>query len=82
MAIAGHVSPKMLKLYSHVRIAPKRTALDTLSGGGSRGSYGTKNDTNTSPAAAPNPQVIETQMVGPWGLEPQTSTVSIKRSEN
>ena len=27
MAIAGHVSPKMLALYSHVRLEAKRTAL-------------------------------------------------------
>jgi integrase len=31
MAIAGHVSPKMLAHYSHVRIQAKRTALDSLS---------------------------------------------------
>jgi integrase len=30
MAIAGHVSPKMLAHYSHVRLAAKRTALDSL----------------------------------------------------
>jgi integrase len=31
MAIAGHVSPKMLAHYSHVRLQAKRTALDALS---------------------------------------------------
>ena len=31
MAIAGHVSSKMLQHYSHVRIQAKRTALDALS---------------------------------------------------
>ena len=31
MAIAGHVSRKMLERYSHPRMAAKRTALDTLS---------------------------------------------------
>jgi Phage integrase family len=31
MAIAGHVSPKMLAHYSHVRLEAKRKALDTLS---------------------------------------------------
>jgi integrase len=30
MAIAGHVSRKMLEHYSHIRMAAKRTALDTL----------------------------------------------------
>jgi integrase len=31
MAIAGHVSSKMLQHYSHVRLQAKRTALDALS---------------------------------------------------
>ena len=31
MAIAGHVSPRMLALYSHVRLEAKRKALDALS---------------------------------------------------
>ena len=31
MAIAGHVSPRMLARYSHVRLEAKRNALDTLS---------------------------------------------------
>jgi hypothetical protein len=50
MAIAGHVSPKMLRHYSHVRLQAKRTALDALSMRradavnleGKRGSYDTK----------------------------------------
>src|SRR5258705_13356452 len=32
MAIAGHVSPKMLAHYSHVRLDAKRKALDPLAG--------------------------------------------------
>ena len=32
MAIAGHVSPKMLAHYSHVRLEAKRKALDAISG--------------------------------------------------
>jgi len=31
MSIAGHISPRMLTLYSHVRMEAKRTALDALS---------------------------------------------------
>jgi|GEM_PF-1152638 len=31
MAIAGHVSPKMLQRYSHIRIQAKRTVLDSIS---------------------------------------------------
>jgi hypothetical protein len=30
MAIAGHVSRKMLEHYSHIRVEAKRTALDAL----------------------------------------------------
>lgn len=33
MSIPGHVSRKMLALYSHVRLVAKRKALETLSGG-------------------------------------------------
>jgi hypothetical protein len=33
MAVAGHLSPKMLEHYSHVRLAAKRTALDKLESG-------------------------------------------------
>jgi hypothetical protein len=33
MAVAGHVSRRMLEHYSHVRMAAKRTALDKLESG-------------------------------------------------
>ena len=59
MSIAGHVSPKMLAHYSHIRMEAKPKALDALSGGGSRGSYGTKNDTKSQSAEIPDSQVIE-----------------------
>jgi hypothetical protein len=59
MAIAGHVSPKMLAHYSHVRMDAKRKALDALSSTGAGGSYDTKHDTNALPAATSNPQVVE-----------------------
>jgi integrase len=58
MAIAGHVSLKMLKHYSHVRIDAMREALEALSRR-SEGGYGTKDDTNAPAAAKPTPQVIE-----------------------
>jgi hypothetical protein len=57
--IAGHVSPKMLAHYSRVRMETKRKALDALSGGGSGGSYGTNNDTNSLGQSTAQPQVIE-----------------------
>jgi hypothetical protein len=33
MAIAGHMSRRMLEYYSHVRMAAKRVALEKLHGG-------------------------------------------------
>jgi hypothetical protein len=42
MAIAGHVSRRMLERYSHIRMQAKRTALEGLSGQKQDGnSYGT-----------------------------------------
>jgi integrase len=57
--IAGHVSPKMLAHYSHVRMATKRKALDALSSGGPGGGYGTKRGTNSGRRILRSPQVIE-----------------------
>jgi integrase len=63
MAIAGHVSLKMLAHYSHIRLEAKRRALDALSrkptDAGQTPSYGTKNGTNTSATPTPSPQVAE-----------------------
>jgi integrase len=80
MAIAGHVCPKMLARYSHVRTEARRQAVTALSARpmGSKGKsegYDTKNDTKPRMQDVPEPEVIE-NMVGTWGLEPQTSTVS------
>jgi integrase len=49
MAIAGHVSRRMLERYSHVRMEAKRTAMEALSKGSEMGSYDTNNDTNALP---------------------------------
>jgi len=66
MSIAGHISPRMLRLYSHVRMEAKRKALDALSvrpaatdGGSPRGGYDTKDDTNSPAQPTAQPQVIE-----------------------
>jgi integrase len=83
MAIAGHVSQKMLARYSHVRSEARRQAVSALSAKGivSRrnvgriAGYDTNNDTRSAKQDVPPPEVIE-KMVGPCGLEPQTSTVS------
>jgi hypothetical protein len=59
MAISGHVSPKMLTHYSHVRMDAKRKALEGLSETDSKRGYGTTSDTNALPTSTPHPQVIE-----------------------
>ena len=83
MAIAGHVSQKMLARYSRVRSEARRQAVMALSAkpmestlkGGER-EVTTQATTQTEEALnMPAPEVIE-KMVGTWGLEPQTSTVS------
>ncbi len=87
MAIAGHVSPKMLAHYSHVRIQAKRTALDSLStkqaeranSGGETKGYDTNHGTKWDAAENIPPQVLE-NMVELVGLEPTTSSLRTMRS--
>ena len=87
MAIAGHVSPKMLAHYSHVRIQAKRTALDSLSTRraetgdleGKRGGYDTSHDTKGVRPKECFPQIIET-LVELAGIEPATSSLRTMRS--
>jgi integrase len=65
MAIAGHVSPRMLAHYSHVRLDAKRKALDGLAKGGasspqdSNGTYVTTNVTKSASGALPFSQLAE-----------------------
>jgi len=59
MSIAGHVSAKMLAHYSHVRMDAKRKALDALSDGAPRGSYGTSSDTKPPADFKNDSQVTE-----------------------
>lgn len=49
MAIAGHVSRKMLERYSHVRMEAKRTAMETLANCSKMAGYDTNHDTNALP---------------------------------
>jgi integrase len=87
MAIAGHVSQKMLARYSHVRTEARRQAVSALSArftgpqlqAGKSAGYDTNNDTKQDVQETSNPEAVE-KMVGPCGLEPQTSTVSRWRS--
>jgi integrase len=68
MAIAGHVSPRMLAHYSHVRLEAKRTALDAISSARrpdqnrtarEANRYDTYSDTNRAGETAQEPQVVE-----------------------
>ena len=52
MAIAGHVSRRMLERYSHVRMEAKRKAVESLSKGTGMGGYDTNHDTNNRGMAA------------------------------
>ena len=87
MAIAGHVSPKMLQHYSHVRIQAKRTALDSLSTRrvdsvnleGLQGGYDTNNDTKRRNESEGYSQVVE-NMVDLSGIEPLASSLRTRRS--
>jgi integrase len=55
MAIAGHVSRRMLERYSHVRMEAKRQALEVLSKSTEMAGYDTNHDTNRpSSLARPN----------------------------
>jgi integrase len=51
MAIAGHVSRRMLERYSHVRMEAKRTAVETLAASTKTAGYDTNHDTNARPAS-------------------------------
>ena len=58
MAIAGHISPRMLEHYSHFRMDAKRKALEALGARGLTGGYGTNSDTKPS-SAVPFSEAIE-----------------------
>ncbi len=74
MAIAGHVSRRMLERYSHIRLEAKRNALEAVSRKNKEG-YGTNDGTKIDTVASVPPFLAE-KMVGACGFEPQTPTVS------
>jgi integrase len=49
MAIAGHVSKRMLERYSHVRMEAKRTAMEALATSTKTAGYDTNRDTKSAP---------------------------------
>jgi integrase len=75
MAIAGHVSKKMLDRYSHARMEAKRSALSLLNPKSHETIHGTKPE---EPKAYSDVNVLASQRsgIGAWGFEPQTPTVS------
>jgi len=87
MSIAGHVSPKMLQHYSHVRLQAKRTALDSLSMSrpavsdfeGRMEGYGTNHGTKMPNTEVSGWQVVDS-LVELSGIEPLTSSLRTRRS--
>jgi integrase-like protein len=71
MSIAGHVSPRMLAHYSHVRLEAKRKALANLSSSPQEGSHVTIDVTNGAEKENNEPQLTE-NMVDVTGIEPVT----------
>ena len=51
MAIAGHVSRRMLERYSHVRMEAKRKAMEALAANTRMAGYDTNNDTKWDASA-------------------------------
>jgi len=51
MAIAGHVSRRMLERYSHVRMEAKRNAMEALATSTKTAGYDTNHDTNVMVAS-------------------------------
>jgi hypothetical protein len=77
MAIAGHVSPKMLAHYSHVRLEAKRQALNAISTGVKQGVAAQ----GTSQNQSQTPQVLDL-VVDVTGLEPVTPCLQSKHKFN
>ena len=78
MAIAGHVSRRMLERYSHIRVEAKRAALESLAGIKPEGN-GTVSGTVSEkiPVYSDlNPLESTKEGIGACGFEPQTPTVS------
>jgi hypothetical protein len=59
MAVAGHISPKLLEHYSHIRMDAKRKAFEALSGRGSAEGYVTNGGTKSESDAIPETQLTE-----------------------
>jgi integrase len=78
MAIAGHVAPKMLAHYSHVRLEAKRQALNALTTVGVKEAVTAQ---GTSQNQSETPQVLSL-VVDVTGLEPATPCLQSRCSPN
>jgi len=74
MAIAGHVSPKMLAHYSHVRLQAKRDALEALCEKGKTPPHVTNDVTNPDVEEASQSEVLER-----YGRHEETRTPDLYR---
>ena len=77
MAIAGHVSRKMLERYSHIRMTAKRNAVAALSS--SKPNVATNLATKQVRERKQDAQVFE-NMVDLSGIEPLASSLRTRRS--
>jgi integrase len=77
MAIAGHVSKKMMEHYSHARMAAKRNAVEALG----RAGHSTVTAQNRLFEEDNIPQVIE-KMVDETGVEPATSSLRTQGTDS
>jgi len=87
MSIAGHISPRMLRLYSHVRMQAKRTALDALSARpstneGDSQSVMAQSATQNRPRKPLNSCKSLKRLVDVTGIEPATPCLQSRLGEN
>ena len=80
LAIAGHVSKKMLDRYSHARMQAKRDALALLNPKSHETNHETKAEEREDYSEV-NSLLSEVSQIGACGFEPQTPTVSNPESE-
>jgi integrase len=74
MSIAGHVSPRMLRHYSHIRLDAKRDALNGLAARNGRPSYVTNRVTTSVSKTEQFPEVVEK-----YGRPERARTVDLHR---
>ena len=80
VAIAGHISPRMLEHYSHIRMEPKRKGLDAPVGGVWRGGMAQTTTQNRTRNRRQGRKSLK-RMVGTTGLEPAASAVTDERQQ-